>query len=472
MVLLMIAVPLAACTDPADNGEGTKDAANTGTGDETGNETENAEDKILEIPDEKFEDEEFVILTPDVLTYNFAMCDFDEPSDDAYENAIYERNLAVEDMLGITISEVSATLGSAVYELFKTSVDANTDDYDICFNSMDYSASAVGAGYCYTIDDFAYINLDKAWWNDDCTNQLALGGQHYMVAGDIALSDKECIWCVYFTKSLIEAHGLENPYDLVANNTWTWDKMHEMGRETMYDENGNGTPEYSVDTFGISGHSENYPAFWESAGLKLVDLDDEGIPVLTWGTEQFVNAFEDIVVIMGDTECYNDDNQVPLIFKDGRTLFATEVIAHARSFRENDEDFGIVPFPKYTSDIDRYYSYIAVSSCVLTIGNNCPDTYKTGIIVEALAAKGNQILTPAYYEGQLKSRYSRDEESGEMLDIIFQQRCYDLGVFFNWGSAYTTLKSVDANPATLYAQLQKAMNKAIEKSLDKLSIFG
>ncbi len=471
LVLLMITVPLAACSDPADGGEGTGDVADTGTG---STETENADTQkdVLEIPNEKFDGMAFTILTPDILTYNYTLCDFDEPSDDAYEQAVYERNRAVEDLLGIEISEATASMGESVYNLFKTDVDANTQDYNICFNNMSYSATAVGSGYCYPIEEFDYINLDKSWWNSDCTDQLALGGLHYMISGDIALSDKECIWCVYFTKSMIENAGLESPYDLVNNNEWTWDKMYEMGNIVKEDVNANGVADSGTDIFGIAGHSENYPAFWQSAGLKLVEIDKDGVPAIAWGSEAFVNAFEKLVLIMGDTECYDNSNQARLIFQEARTLFATEVIAHARGFRENEEDFGIVPFPKQNSDQKRYYSYIAVSSCVMTVGLNCEDPYTTSIIVEALAAKGSDYLIPAYYEGQLKSRYSRDEESGAMLDIIFEQRSYDLGVFFNWGSAYTTLQDVNASPATLYAKLQKSINKAIEKSMEKLDIFS
>lgn len=469
---LMMILSFVACSDPADNkGDESDTKAPSADSADTGEETTEKPEEILELPDETFGGEEFIILTPKVVAYNFAMCDFDEPSDDAYENAIYERNLAVEELLDIEIKEISENLGDDLYKVFKVATEANTGDYDITFNKVNNSSVAVGAGLCYSLDEFPYIDLDKSWWNKDCTDQLSLGGKHYMISGDIALSDKECIWCVYFTKSLIDAYGLENPYTLVNNGTWTWDKMHTMGRSVMEDVNSNGKMEYATDIFGIAGHGENWPAFWESAGLKLIELDSEGYPVLSWGTEEFVNAFEDIKAIMGDTECYSDDNQVPLIFKEGRTLFATEVIAHARQFRENEEDFGIIPFPKYTTDTERYNSYIAVSSCVLTVGNDCTDTYKTSIIVEALAAYGQQILTPAYYEGQLKSRTARDEESAAMLDIIFEQRSYDLGVFFNWGSAYTSLQSVDANPAVLYTSLQKSINKSIEKSLEKLGLY-
>ncbi len=477
LVVLMLAVPLASCSDPADDGEGTGDVADTGTGAETSG-TGNVSD-VLEIPAEDFDGYEFVVLTPTVVTYNYTATDFDEPSEDMYENALYLRNDAVENLLNITITEVSSGIGSDVYNLFKTAVEANTGDYGVTFNQMEYSCTATGAGLCYELDLFDYIDLDKSWWNSDCTEQLALGGMHYMLAGDIALSDKECIWAVYFIKELIEKYkGLEDPYQLVKNNEWTWDKMHEMAMIATSDENGSGALD-SGDIYGFVTHSENFPASWESAGLTLASLDEAGTPKINWNSEQFVNVFEDIVELMGDTESVNWTTtstvsdavaHITTCLKEGKCLFGTEVIAFVRDYRENEYDFGILPYPKYSSDIDTYYSYIAVNSCVMTVGKDCATPYQTSIILEAMAAKGSEILMPAYYEGQLKSRYSRDEESGEMLDIIFANRCYDLGVFFNWGSAYSSLKSVDVNPASLYAKVEKQTNKQIEKAFEKLGL--
>ena len=473
LVLLMVAIPLASCSD---NPDGNKDTGNAGN--QTQGTGAEVEDK-LEIPEGvKFEEYEFVILTPEVVTYNYTMTDFDEPSDDPYENALYERNVAVEELLGITITEVAAGISGGVYDLFKTSVDANTYDYDICFNSMTSSCTATGAGLCYELDMFEYIDLDKSWWNADCSEQLALGNMHYMAAGDIALSDKECIWAMYFIKDLVTQNNLENPYELVKNNQWTWDKMHEMASKVAYDDNGNGSLD-SSDTWGLCTHGENFPAMWESAGLKLVTLDKDGVPEVTWNSEEFVNVFEEIVDVMGDTECVSWKNTdavsdaigfITTALKDGRTLFGTEVIAFVRDYRGNDYDFGILPFPKYSTDIEEYQSYIAVNSCVMTIASSCDDTYRTGIIAETLAAKGAEILIPTYYDGQLSSKFARDEESGEMLDIIFEHRCYDLGVFFNWGSAYSGLCSTDVNPSTLYASVSKKLNKEIEKAFEKLNL--
>ncbi len=477
LVLLMLAIPLASCSDnPDDN----KDSGNSGN---SGNDVSGAEvDDVLEIPEgADYEEYEFVILNHTNCVYNYAIIDFDEPSDDAYENALYERNTAVEELLNVTISEEDGGWASDVYSLFKTSVDANTDDYDICFNAINYCCTATGAGLCYDLDSFEYIDLDKSWWNADCTEQLALGNMHYMACGDISLSDKECLWAVYFIKRLVTERGLENPYDLVKNNQWTWDKMHQMASTVAYDDNGNSEMD-SADTWGLCTHSENFPAMWESAGLKLVTLDSEGIPQLSWDSEEFVNVFEDIVDVMGDSECVVWTSQsdisdavgfITTSIKNGKTLFGTEVIAFVLSYRANSEenDFGILPFPKYSSDIENYNSYVAVNSFVMVIGNNCSELERTGVITEALAAKGAELLTPVYFDGQLSSKYSRDEESGEMLDIIFEHRCYDLGVFFDWGSAYSSLKSTTVNPAVLYNSVYKKSNKEIEKAFEKLGLY-
>lgn len=475
LVLLMFAIPLASCADtPDDPGKDTGNAGNTG-------DTNVDVPDVLEIPENvDYEGYEFTILNHNQQNYNYALIDFDEPSDDPYENALYLRNLAVEELLNITISETSPGAAADVYSAFKTSVDANTNDYDICFNNLPYSCTATGNGLCYELDMFEYIKLNKSWWNKDCTDQLALGNMHYMISGDISLSDKECIWALYFVKKLITEHNLENPYDLVKNNQWTWDKLHEMAATVANDENGNSKMD-SNDIWGLCTHSENFPAMWESAGLTLVSLNNDGIPEVNWNSEEFVTVFEGIVDIMGDKECVNWTTEpdgisdavafISTALKESKTLFGTEVIAFVRSYRDNEEDFGILPFPKYNSDVERYNSYIAVNSFVMTIGNNCSELERTGVIVETLAAKGAEILTPAYYDGQLSSKFARDEESGEMLDIIFENRCYDLGVFFNWGSAYSSLQSTTVNPASLYASVSKKMNREIEKAFEKLGLY-
>lgn len=469
LCLCMVVIPIVSCSDDPDK-KASDDSKTDSIISDTASQTSKGEEK-LEIPDEKLNGYKFNILTGTVLFYQYSLIDFDEPSDDPLANAIYLRNLQVEEMLDVEITQSDHYFGSELYEVFKTAVSANTGDYDATFNNMHSTAAAVGAGYCMPMSAFTYIDLEKSWWNRDCTEQLALGGESYIVCGDIAYSDKECIWAIYFSKEIISQYGLESPYDLVKNNQWTWDKMYEMGKIAAYDENANGTMDYT-DVWGFAAHAETWPAFWESAGLRLVEVDNDGIPQFVWGTEEFQNAFEAAAQIMGDSEVVSPDNPelASDAIREGRVLFGAQVIGDCRNYRTSEHQFGILPFPKYSSDIDEYYSHVLAESLVMTIGNDNRDPYKTSIILEALASKGQEIMTPVYYDGQLKSRDARDEESSAMLDIIFEHRIFDLGVYFDWGGAYTSLRDPEANPARLYESLRKAMNIALKKSLEKLGL--
>ncbi|MGI6194102.1 MAG: hypothetical protein ACOYIJ_01850 [Eubacteriales bacterium] len=468
LALFMIALPLVSCSDPKEGGDDTNNAESYPES-TTGAATE----EILEIPQEDFDGYTFTILTGGPETYNWSRADFDEPSEDAYENAMYERNLAIEELLEIVITSVEEGRGGNTYNLFKTSTQAVSGDYDCAFLTLTHSATATGAGLCLTWDNLEYVDLTKSWWNKASVDQLSLGGNTYMVAGEAMLSDKECLWLVYFLKDKIKDWGLEDPYELVANNKWTWDKMMEMAAVIVDDINGDGVMDKN-DCWGLTTHGENYAALWMAAGHKLIELDKDGIPYQAWGTEEFFTIFEKIAEIMGNTEVvYGTDIAfISDSLKQNRTLFGTEVVAFIKAYRGNEYEFGLLPMPKYDSSQEDYYTYAAVNSDLCVVGLDCADTYRTSIILEALACYGKKILLPVYYEEQLRTRFARDEESGAMLDIIFKNRMYDLGVAFDWGSVKTSLSSYTANPASLYASLEKSINKSMAKSLEKAGILN
>jgi hypothetical protein len=56
-----------------------------------------------------------------------------------------------------------------------------------------------------------------------------------------------------------------------------------------------------------------------------------------------------------------------------------------------------------------------------------------GIILEAMAAESHYELIPTYIEESLKTKYSRDAESGAMLDIIINNRVFDPMLIYNFG---------------------------------------
>ena len=67
------------------------------------------------------------------------------------------------------------------------------------------------------------------------------------------------------------------------------------------------------------------------------------------------------------------------------------------------------------------------TAALLVIPITVSDVERTGAITEALCAISSREVIPAFYEKSLKSKYARDEESEEMIDIIRASRVYDIG---------------------------------------------
>ena len=55
---------------------------------------------------------------------------------------------------------------------------------------------------------------------------------------------------------------------------------------------------------------------------------------------------------------------------------------------------------------------------------------KIGLVLEAMAAISHYDLIPADMESSLKTKHSRDAESAEMLDMIFQNRIISFSYLF------------------------------------------
>ena len=54
-----------------------------------------------------------------------------------------------------------------------------------------------------------------------------------------------------------------------------------------------------------------------------------------------------------------------------------------------------------------------------------------GTVVEALSAESYKQVTPTLYEIALKTRYLRDNESKEVLDLLIDGRVYDFGYIYD-----------------------------------------
>ena len=122
----------------------------------------------------------------------------------------------------------------------------------------------------------------------------------------------------------------------------------------------------------------------------------------------------------------NEDPVLVDMFQADRGLFYAASCFYIENLRNMQTDFGILPYPKYDESQKEYYSRI--EGCEMSgIPNTITDKARTSAVIEALASISATTVEPAYYDIVLKSQAARDNDSSEMLDIIFANRVFDLG---------------------------------------------
>ena len=94
----------------------------------------------------------------------------------------------------------------------------------------------------------------------------------------------------------------------------------------------------------------------------------------------------------------------------------------------------------------------------------------TGVILEAMASDSAQHLVPAFYETLLKSKLARDNDSEEMLEIVFGNRVFDWGdtVYcpeIRDGQFSAMMKNNKRDIASIAAKLEKTMSKKINDAI-------
>jgi hypothetical protein len=264
-----------------------------------------------------------------------------------------------------------------------------------------------------------------------------------------------------FNKRLVQDLGLDCPYEHVRNGTWTIDVFGQMGKAAISDLDGSGRVTPQRGRFGYQAQS--YTA-----------KNEDDIPFLAMNNERFINTFNKIFDILHSPDFLYDltmSNHGDRQFLEGRALFFTEVsLANTHNLRNMEDDYGILPHPKFDNEQEHYWSSTGLPH-VMCIPITNPELDRTGIILEALCYESYKTVRPEYYETLLKTKLAgRDDESADMLDLIFGFRIYELGRMYWDGVIANTIAALNRTRtntivSTIEANLE-AYNTAINTTVD------
>ena len=134
------------------------------------------------------------------------------------------------------------------------------------------------------------------------------------------------------------------------------------------------------------------------------------------------------------------------------------------------EDFGIVPIPKADELQETYLSTNEPELFLIPI--SVRDEEMSALILEGLNAESYRTVNPVYYDTVLSRKYARDEDSLEMLDIIFGNITSDIIMLYRMGidPFYNVFRTdIIFNSGSFdYVSFWSKNESTVQRSLDKL----
>ncbi len=387
------------------------------------------------LPDKNMEGFTLNLLnaTPDSMHWAIVTLDVETENGEPINDAIYKRNREIEERFECDISVTTNNYYDTATH-YNTVVMAGDNLYDIVMvvgteilRTTDYVAN---------FENLPYVNLEADWWNPGVTDILNIGGKQIAAAGNFSLSYASITNCLLFNKRIYaDMNRPENLYDLVREGKWTFDKYIEIAKDAVQDVDGN-TVMDDNDIFGYAGLTKNiHNQLIIGSGMHFVNKDEEGFPVFDAADdEKFVGFLQKIVNL------YNGDPYVfywPVkitegennLFTNGTTLFVNGALNAVEKYRDMKDDFGFLPAPKYDEQQEKYYSNMSNGEVATLPRSYDPARAENiGILLEAMSFYTQKEIFPVYKDVVLQTKYVRDEDSAEMLDIILSGITCDFGV--------------------------------------------
>ena len=162
-----------------------------------------------------------------------------------------------------------------------------------------------------------------------------------------------------------------------------------------------------------------------------------------------------------------------MAFRAGRTLMTTAQIKATSKFRDMEDDYGVVPMPKYDESQDDYYVYTTPLSAVCIPVTN-QDTKTTAQIIDSMAYLTNRDVLPEYYNNSLSQKQLRDEDSIDMLAIMRDSRHFEIGQCYGWTNTLTTniAKQIMAGGTSIASTIASNKETVIASIEETLELLG
>ena len=405
-------------------------------------------------------------------------------------DAVYERNKAVEERLNVKIisHEENNNDPGVVVNKVATAVKAGTREYDImaaaCYTAVNESLNGTFANLRQT----EYLDFEKPWWSQGFNEVVEYHGAQYAVTGSLLLSMYRFAFVTVFNKDLFTDANQTFLYEYVENGTWTLDKQIELV-PLFHQDNGNGTQDYWGDIYGlVSNDFISVDPYWSSCMVDIIQKNGDGDYEMVFDAGKLHEVAEKTLHLFYNTDnsMFNikhyglddEQNDIRELFSAGSSAMATLRIMELENdmMRNMTHQFGVVPMPKFDENQKEYRTLLHDQFTVICVPTTVKDDRldEMSAVLEALCATSYKTVKPAYYETTLRTKIAQDPQSAEMMDMIIDNIYIDAGIIYT--NALSTfhdkfrqiMGSKKNTVASQYKRVAVQAEKALIKMVEKL----
>ncbi len=156
--------------------------------------------------------------------------DKEEAAGDVVKDAVYNRNVKVEEMLNITF-EFTENLETylEIPSTISTMITSGDDAYELIIHDLFPLATMSIDNYFMNAMNSEYIDFTQDYWYEDYMSSLTFGRDdvRYLLAGDYFLDILRTAHALYVNKDMFNSfyESADELYDLVFDGKWTQEKF-------------------------------------------------------------------------------------------------------------------------------------------------------------------------------------------------------------------------------------------------------
>ncbi len=373
---------------------------------------------------------------------------------DIVNDALWERDRMLETKFNARILYIlKETDEGLLYGSASKSVTAADDSFDVLIGSVTAtSIPMMNKGFLFDLARVPHLDFSNPWWNRNIADAFAVSGVRYLGVGDFSPRNMLSANVLIFNLRKFDDRGLTYPYADVREGKWTLDRFLALIKDAAADTDGDGMIG-TGDFFGLNCDSTAVHSFYYGCGQTLVSMADGG-PVINCTTDRAYTVIEKLGGMFAsadvDASTYKKDTYGPNnSFMSGNALFNCMVVIDLTTFRDCEDDYGVLPLPKYDGEQKNYYANANCAAlAALTVPKTLPEQSleDIGLFTEAMTALSRYKGIPEAFENTLLTKLTRDEDSVEMLRLAADSLTLDLGYAFDMGGIKTALReSVEKN---------------------------